>query len=749
MTLRRLFRFWLLVLIVLSVAAVSIATIRLWILMFVGPVLVASWYVTESHRGFQLPRFMVNLGALSALAFVIFSAFSNPDIGRAMELLGIFVLVILILRQFQVRTLREDAQQLILSSILVISAMIQSDRFLFGIVLLAWVVVLIYVIMLYQVFAGVEKSRSARRVGLASTVPLDSRFGPLDAEKLRRTALASITGIILVSVVVFIFFPRQILFQSGMSGGGVSGRSGFNETVDLVSSTRISSSRREVFVLRWIDPGGIVAQSPKPILLRGAVLSRYDASLGRWINAKWSRSSNVETSNEFTQLGTIPIDEQRQIHTVEVQMRSLASDVIFSPWGTLAIATATPRLVEIDRSTLLLADAGSSDLGNYASYSLRVQPFPPFKTLRSLQGESGRESRQINFPIPSVREIAIEALESMDVSSKPLEDESDWVYSRRVSRALAEWLEIECAYTTDLRDFIQIPGEDPIVSFLTRYRFGHCEYFASALTAMCRSLGIESRLITGFVAMEYDEGTSSYIVRESNAHAWTEVRTGQFQWETLDPSPRTVLEELQASNSSWLDGWRWVYDSLDFFWNSNIIGYDQRSQQTLGDRFVGGWQQNMVDIREEVGDRLATINRFFKLGVAGYVWMASIFFLALCFIVVFILRNRKRRRILSQIGCGPLTSSQRRRFSSDLAFWTDALKILRQQGFEKNPSETPRGFAARVSQVDASTGIALNLLVDALYHIRFGGHHPNSSERAHAMKLVRKIRSAGGGGGAS
>ncbi len=142
MTLRRLFRFWLLVLIVLSVAAVSIATIRLWILMFAGPVLVASWYVTESHRGFHLPRLMVNLGALSALAFVISSAFSNPDIGRAMELLGIFVLVILILRQFQVRTLREDAQQLILSSILVISAMIQSDRFLFGIVLLAWVVVL-------------------------------------------------------------------------------------------------------------------------------------------------------------------------------------------------------------------------------------------------------------------------------------------------------------------------------------------------------------------------------------------------------------------------------------------------------------------------------------------------------------------------------------------------------------------------------------------------------------------------------
>ena len=746
MTLQRLFRFWLLVLIVLSVAAVSIATIRLWILMFTGPLLVASWYATESHRGFHLPRFMVNIGAIGALLFVIFSAFSNPDIGRAMELLGIFVLIIMILRQFQVRTLREDAQQLILSSILVISATIQSDRFLFGIVLLAWVVVLIYVIMLYQVFSGVEKSRMNRMGVLASTTSLDSRFGPIDSERLRRTALASIVGIVLVSIVVFIFFPRQILFRSGMSGGGVSGRSGFNETVDLVSSTRISSSRREVFVLRWIDPGGAVVKWAKPILLRGAVLSRYDASLGRWMNAKWSRSSNIETSVDFTQLGTTPIDEQIQTHTVEVQMRSLASDVIFSPWGTLAIATAAPRLVEIDRSTLLLADGGSADIGSYASYSLRVQPFPPFNTLRSLQGESGRDARPASFPIPAVREIALEALESMDVSSELQEEETSWMYNRRISRALAEWLEIECAYTTDLRDFIQIPGEDPIVSFLQRYRFGHCEYFASALTAMCRSLGIESRLITGFVAMEYDEGTSSYVVRESNAHAWTEVRTGPFQWESLDPSPRTVLEELQASNSSWLDGWRWVYDSLDFFWNSNVIGFDQRSQQTLGDRFVGGWQESVSELRDEITNRLAMINRSFKLGVAGYVWMASILFLGLCFVFVYILRNRKRRRILSQIGCGPLAAADRKRLSNDLAFWNDTLKVLRQRGFVKRPAETPRGFADRVTLDDASTGTSLHILVDTLYHIRFGDHRPDSSERARVMTLVGRIKLEGGRG---
>lgn len=749
MTLRRLFRFWLLVLILLSVAAMSIATIRLWILMFTGPLLVASWYFTESHRGFHLPRLVVNFGALLAVAFVVFSAFSNPDIGRAMELLGIFVLALLILRQFQLRTLREDAQQLILSSILVISATIQSDRFLFGIVLFAWVVVLIYVIMLYQVYAGSEKARKERDSDLFATASIDSRFGPLDIEKLRRTAFVSVMGIILISVVVFIFFPRQILFRSGMSGRGISDQSGFNESVDLVSSTRISSSRREVFVLRWIDPGGTVTQWAKPILLRGAVLSRYDPFLGRWMNSNPQRVTKIETNDNFTQLGTLPIDEQIQTYTVEVQMRSLASDVIFSPWGTIAIATATPRLVEIDRSTLLLADSGSGDIGNYASYSLRVQPFPGVQALRSLEGVSGPKGGQVSFPIASVRDVAIEALQSMDVSSELEKDETSWGYNRRVSRALSEWLEDEFAYTTDLRDFIQIPGEDPIFSFLSRYQFGHCEYFASALTAMCRSLGIESRLITGFVAMEYDEGTSSYVVRESNAHAWSEVRTGIFQWESLDPSPRTVLEELQASNSSWLDGWRWVYDSIDFFWNSNIIGYDQRSQQTLGDRIVGGWQDNVSEVRVEIVNRLAMINRFFKLGVAGYVWMASILFLGFCFITAFVIRNRKRHRILAQIGCGPLTSGDRRRLSSDLAFWADTLKILRQRGFEKELSETPRTFANRVSLSNPATGVSLHMLVDFFYRIRFGAHRPDPNERAQATGLVRQIRSKGGPGGTS
>ena len=141
------------------------------------------------------------------------------------------------------------------------------------------------------------------------------------------------------------------------------------------------------------------------------------------------------------------------------------------------------------------------------------------------------------FPVKAIGEFTIEVLDEMEVDREVAEGETIWQRNRRVSGAIMDWLEENCLYTTDLRDFVQIAGEDPIESFLTRYRFGHCEYFASALTAMCRSVGIESRLVTGYVAIEYDEGIERYIVRESNAHAWSEVRTGPYQWTGLDPSP--------------------------------------------------------------------------------------------------------------------------------------------------------------------------------------------------------------------
>ena len=68
-------------------------------------------------------------------------------------------------------------------------------------------------------------------------------------------------------------------------------------------------------------------------------------------------------------------------------------------------------------------------------------------------------------------------------------------------------------------------GQDPLVAFLYDLKRGHCEYFAGAMTLMCQSLGMEARMVIGFKCDEYNDVGHYYIVRQSHAHAWVEVRT--------------------------------------------------------------------------------------------------------------------------------------------------------------------------------------------------------------------------------
>ena len=256
--------------------------------MLCGPILVSSWYLCEGHRPLCLSRTLVNIGSVIALSAVAFAWMLEPDAGRVMELLGLFVLALMVLHQFQDRTTREDAQQIILAAVLVISSTIQSDRFLFGIILLLWVISLIYVVMLFQVYSGAHGARERRKEivppGAFPIAPLEIRFGPRDLSRMRLIATSVSLGILLISVLVFVLFPRQILFRSGVPGNRSVQKSGFAETGDLIASERITTSRREVFTMEWIEPGGASTKWARPVLLRGDP-QRYDSAVGRWVIA--------------------------------------------------------------------------------------------------------------------------------------------------------------------------------------------------------------------------------------------------------------------------------------------------------------------------------------------------------------------------------------------------------------------------------------------------------------------------------
>ena len=79
--------------------------------------------------------------------------------------------------------------------------------------------------------------------------------------------------------------------------------------------------------------------------------------------------------------------------------------------------------------------------------------------------------------------------------------------------------------------------QDPIADFLFVRKRGHCEYFASSMAIMLRTLGIPSRVVNGFRTTEFNDLTGNYVIRASSAHSWVEAYFPNYGWISFDPTP--------------------------------------------------------------------------------------------------------------------------------------------------------------------------------------------------------------------
>ena len=87
------------------------------------------------------------------------------------------------------------------------------------------------------------------------------------------------------------------------------------------------------------------------------------------------------------------------------------------------------------------------------------------------------------------------------------------------------------------------PPEQPSnLDFVTNFLFnthqGYCTYFASAMTVLCRMVGLPARYIEGYLAEPNENG--EVIVTGLNAHSWTEVYFKGFGWLTFDATPHSA-----------------------------------------------------------------------------------------------------------------------------------------------------------------------------------------------------------------
>lgn len=136
-------------------------------------------------------------------------------------------------------------------------------------------------------------------------------------------------------------------------------------------------------------------------------------------------------------------------------------------------------------------------------------------------------------------------------------------------------------------------GSQPVDEFLFATRMGYCEHYASTFTVMMRLAGIPARIITGYQGGWYNELGDYLLVRQSDAHAWSEVWLPASGWTRVDPtaavSPLRIRDGSLGALSdprhmldySWFRNLRNGVDLAQQRWNDLVIEYGAKRQQKL------------------------------------------------------------------------------------------------------------------------------------------------------------------------
>jgi transglutaminase-like putative cysteine protease len=151
---------------------------------------------------------------------------------------------------------------------------------------------------------------------------------------------------------------------------------------------------------------------------------------------------------------------------------------------------------------------------------------------------------------------------------------------------------------------------DVVDQFLFETRRGFCEHYAGSFALLMRIAGIPSRVIVGYQGGEKNPHAEHWVVRQSDAHAWTEVWVDGLGWWRVDPTAAvapqrieqsidsdrssnsdTVVFQLDADNalgSLWSDA-RWLVDAVDLGWHRWVVGFTANRQRGLFQRL--GFEQ--------------------------------------------------------------------------------------------------------------------------------------------------------------
>ncbi len=256
-----------------------------------------------------------------------------------------------------------------------------------------------------------------------------------------------------------------------------------------------------------------------------------------------------------------------------------------------------------------------------------------------------------------------------------------------------------------------------IEDFLYNKKRGHCEYFATSMALMVRTIGLPSRVVNGFVSSEWNDIAKAFVVRQSDAHSWVEVYFDNYGWMTFDPTPADgVARRMEMGRiQKWAGR---LSDALRVRWYRYMIDYSFADQagiirSVLTTAFSIHEILNRVQVREP-GQPWS----FSSMGRAGSTVGVAVGILGAVLLVVgvaLIWRRKGTKKV------------KKRNAASLVKFHTELMKKLNRLGLRLKSGETSREFSQRVVEKIPDLA-ALPSVIETYYALRFHGREPHVEE---------------------
>lgn len=171
-----------------------------------------------------------------------------------------------------------------------------------------------------------------------------------------------------------------------------------------------------------------------------------------------------------------------------------------------------------------------------------------------------------------------------------------------------------------------------IDDFMFETQAGFCEHYAGAFTFLMRAAGVPARVVTGYQGAERATVGDYWLVRNADAHAWSEVWIAERGWVRVDPTAAVAPERIESGVAASIadrsalpymaraggDAWyraQMIWDGINAGWNRWFLAYGPQLQQRMLDLLGlgGGWGRVMLALTAGVVGLLTLVS-------AGIAW---------------------------------------------------------------------------------------------------------------------------------